>query len=75
MLEEAFEKIKEALSSAPFSKFFAPSEAGKGEGDASEKGTGFALMQKSESVTYCSRALPKAEQNYSQIEKELLAQG
>lgn len=44
------------------------------EGDASEKGIGFALMQQGQPVTYASRALTKAEQNYSQIEKELLAQ-
>ena len=47
---------------------------GEGEGDASEKGIGFALMREGQLVTYASRSLTKAEQNYLQIEKELLAQ-
>ena len=72
--EEAFVKIKKAVSTAPVLKFFTPSEPTEGEGDASEKGIGFALMQQGQPVTYASRALTKAEQNYSQIEKELLAQ-
>ena len=72
--EEAFVKIKKAVSTAPVLKFFTPSEPTEGEGDASERGIGFALMQQGQPVTYASRALTKAEQNYSQIEKELLAQ-
>ena len=72
--EEAFTKIKKAVSTAPVLKFFTPSEPVEGEGDASEKGIGFALMQEGQPVTYASRSLTKAEQNYSQIEKELLAQ-
>ncbi|PFX12858.1 Retrovirus-related Pol polyprotein, partial [Stylophora pistillata] len=72
--EEAFTKIKKAVSTAPVLKFFNPNEPVEGEGDASEKGIGFALMQEGQPVTYASRSLTKAEQNYSQIEKELLAQ-
>ena len=71
--QEAFVKIKKAVSTAPVLKFFTPSEPTEGEGDASEKGIGFALMQQGQPVTYASRALTKAEQNYSQIEKKLLA--
>ena len=51
-----------------------PSEPTEGEGDAAEKRTGFALMQKGQPLTYAGGSLTKAEQNYSQIEKELLAQ-
>ena len=72
--EEAFTKIKEAVSTALVLKFFNPSEPVEGEGDASEKGIGFALMQEAQPVTYANRSLTKAEQNFSQIEKELLAQ-
>ena len=71
--QEAFVKIKKAVSTTPVLKFFTPSEPTEG-GDASEKGIGFALMQQGQPVTYASRALMKAEQNYSQIEKALLAQ-
>ena len=71
--EEAFVKIKKAVPTARVLKFFNPSEPTEGEGDASEKGIGFVLMQQGQPVTYASRALMKAEQNYSHIEKDLLA--
>ena len=61
-------------STAPVLKFFTPSAPTEGEGDASSKGIGFAPIQQGQHVTYASRALTKAKQNYSQIEKELLAQ-
>ena len=44
------------------------------QSDASSKGLGFILIQEGRPVSYASRALTPAEQNYSQIEKELLAQ-
>ena len=62
------------MSTASVLKFFTSSEPVEGEGDASEKGIGVALMQEGQPVTYASRSLSKTEQNYSQIEKELLAQ-
>lgn len=71
--EEAFVKIKKAVSTPPVLKFFTPSKPTEG-GDTSEKGIGFVRMQKGQPVTYASRTLTKAEENYSQIEKELLAQ-
>ena len=43
--EEAFEKIKKPVSTAPVLKFFTPRAPTEGEGDASEKEFGFALMQ------------------------------
>ena len=53
--EEAFVKIKKAVSTAPVLKIFTPSEPTEGEGDASEKGIGFALMQQGQPVTYASK--------------------
>ena len=70
----AFGKIKEAVTSAPVLKYFGPSKPTKGSGDASSQGLGFVLTQEDHPVTYSSRALTQAEQRYSQIEKELLAQ-
>ena len=49
--EEAFTKIKKAVSTAPVLKFFTPSEPVEGEGVASEKGIGFALMQERATCT------------------------
>lgn len=62
------------MSTAPVLKFFNPDSLTEGEGDASEKGIGLALMQQGQPGTYVSRTLSKSAQNYSQIEKELLAQ-
>ena len=72
--EQAFEKIKQAVTAAPVLKYFNPMEPTKGQGDASSKGLCFVLLQNGQPVTYNSRVLTPAEQNYSQIEKELLAQ-
>ena len=70
----AFDKIKEAVTSAPVLKYFDSSKPTEGSGDASSQGLGFVLTQEDHAVTYASRALTEAEQRYSQIEKELLAQ-
>ena len=69
----AFDKIKEAVTSAPVLKYFDSSKPTEESGDASSQGLGFVLTQEDHPVTYASRALTQAEQRYSQIEKELLA--
>ena len=72
--DAAFNKIKETVASAPVLKYFDSSKPTEGSGDASSQGLGFVLTQEDHPVTYASRALTQAEQRYSQIEKELLAQ-
>ena len=68
----AFNMIKEAVTSAPVLKYFDSSEPT--EGSASLQGLGFVLTQEKHPLTYACRALTQAEQRYSKIVKELLAQ-
>ena len=72
--EHAFQSLKVAVTQAPVLKYFSPEAQIEGQGDASQNGLGFVLLQEGQPVTYASRALTPAEQRYSQIEKELLAQ-
>ena len=66
--------MRQAVPSAPILRYFNSNEPVEGQGDASANGIGFVLMQNGQPVSYSSRALTKSERNYSQIEKELLAQ-
>ena len=72
--EKAFESVKQAVPSALILRYFNSSEPVEGQGDACANGIGFVLMQNGQPVSYASRALTTSERNYSQIEKELLAQ-
>lgn len=72
--DKSFADIKLLVSSAPVLKYFDPECQTEGQGDASQSGLGFVLVQKGQPVAYSSRALTPAETRYSQIEKELLAQ-
>ncbi|PIK48458.1 hypothetical protein BSL78_14706 [Apostichopus japonicus] len=72
--DRALAEIKQLVTTAPVLKYFNPDSQTEGQGDASEKGLGFCLIQNGQPITYCSRALTPAETRYSQIEKELLAQ-
>ncbi|CAC5423217.1 unnamed protein product [Mytilus coruscus] len=71
--DEYFEMLKQAVTKAPVLKYFDSKSETTLQCDASEKGLGATLMQKSQPTEYASRALTKTEQNYAQIEKELLA--
>ena len=71
--EEAFETIKNSLTSAPVLKLYNSREPVALQVDASQNGLGAALLQDGKPVAYASRALSEAETRYAQIEKELLA--
>ena len=70
---DAFESLKTAISSTPVLKFFNPKEPVSLSVDASSKGLGAVILQNSQPVAYASKALTESQQNYAQIEKEMLA--
>ena len=70
--DKSFADIQKAICEAPVLKYFDHKAATEGQADASSKGLGFVLIQEGRPVSYASRALTPAVQNYSQIEKELL---
>ena len=72
--EDAFQSLKTAVTQAPVLEYFNPQAQTEGQGDASQNGPGFFLMQEGQPVTYASCTFTPAEQRYSQIEKELLVQ-
>ena len=68
-----FEHLKELVCKAPVLKYYNVEENVTLQCDASQKGLGAALLQSGQPVAYASRALTLTEQNYAQIEKEMLA--
>ena len=71
--EDAFEKLKSCLISAPVLKLYNSRQEVTLQVDASQNGLGAVLLQEGRPVAYASRALSEAETRYAQIEKELLA--
>ena len=69
----AFEALKSLLVNAPVLAYFDPSKKITVQCDASQAGLGSVLLQDGRPVEYASRAMTPTEQNYAQIEKELLA--
>lgn len=76
--QNAFDKIKDQITSAPVLAIYDPQADTRASVDASFYGIGAVLVQKLpggdwKPVTYVSRALTPCEQRYAQIEKEALA--
>ncbi|XP_052126610.1 uncharacterized protein K02A2.6-like [Frankliniella occidentalis] len=70
---EAVKRIKEKVCNATALCNFDPEKPIVIQCDASQFGLGSCLMQDNKPVAYASRSLTTTEQNYAQIEKELLA--
>lgn len=71
--EKAFNELKKILTTTPILQFFDLNKPITLSVDASKHGLGAVLLQNNLPVIYASRALTKTEENYAQIEKELLA--
>ena len=70
---EAFKKVKDLVIKAPLLQYFDVSKNITIQCDASQYGLGSTLLQDGRPVHYANRAMTSTEQNYAQIEKELLA--
>lgn len=70
--ETAIRSFKEAISLPVFLQNFDVSKPATIDTDASQYGLGSCLLQNEQSVAYASRSLTSAEENYSQIRKEML---
>lgn len=71
--EKAFNDLKKCLLSVPVLQYYSLTKPIVISVDACKNGLGACLLQDNLPVCYASRSLTKAEQNYAQIEKELLA--
>ncbi|CAB4041011.1 Hypothetical predicted protein, partial [Paramuricea clavata] len=76
--QDAFDKIKKALTSAPTLTLYDPNKATKIAADASSYGLGAVVLQEEgpdtwKPVSFISRSMTTTEARYAQIEKEALA--
>ena len=69
----AFDEIKEVLKSDPVLQFYDSNKAVTIQCNASKSGLGVCLLQEGWPVAYASRSLTETEQQWFQIEKELLS--
>ena len=69
--QQAFDKVKEVITTSPVLAYFDPSKPTTLQVDASQKGLGATLMQDGRPIAFASKSLTQSEQNYAQIEKEM----
>ena len=70
--QQAFEKIKTALTILPVLTYFDKDKDHIIQTDASKTSIGAVLLQEGQPIVYASRALTKTERRYSNTERELL---
>ena len=70
---DAVTRVKEMIVSAPVLAYYDVKKPVVIQCDASQSGLGAALLQEERPVAFSSRVMTQTEQNYAQIEKELLA--
>ena len=70
---KAMRAIHVKLTNAPVLRYYDMAKSVTIQADASQTDLGAALMQDGQPISYGSRAMSDTEQNYAQIEKELLA--
>ena len=72
--EKAYNSMKQLLYKEPghVLAYFDPQKDFVLHCDASQKGLGAEFLQEQHPISYASRCMPSSEQNYAQIEKELL---
>ena len=70
---KAFDELKQLLQRSPVLRYYDVTKAITIQCDASQSGVAACLLQDGQAVAYASRALNEREQNFSQIEKELLS--
>ena len=70
---KCFQDLKEAITKTPVLRYYNQNERIVLSVDASKHGLGACIMQQGQPVAYGSRSLSKTEQNYCQLEKEMLS--
>ena len=71
--EQSLQRLKELATCAPVLAYFKPDRPLKLSVDTSSKGLGAIILQDDHPIAYGSKSLTNTQQQYAQIEKEMLA--
>ena len=71
--EDSFNKLKKLVTNTPVLQYYDVNKEVTLSVDSSMLGLGAVLFQENKPIAYASKALTKSQQNYAQIEKEMLA--